>query len=157
MSHNSSERKPDPVYYRVNGRLMSSKSDKSKNSLKIIGQNICKIRKERNLSQKALAKKIGIKDPSYISRLEKGQQNATIKTLEKISDALSVELDDLLPLSIPTVRKIGDDCTAGSIINQFCELSELNARKAKAVAEYIAYLGGVRSKEIPKDMPPSLE
>lgn len=90
-----------------------SKSDSEPtDSLKIIGQNICEIRKEKNLTQKTLAKQIGMKSASYICRLERGQLNVTIKTLEKLADALSVELDDLLPLSIPT----------------------------KAVAKYIAYL-----------------
>ena len=52
---------------------------------------IIKRRVERGLSQKELARKIGTKQ-SAISRLESGTCNPSLSFLQKVSEALNVEL-----------------------------------------------------------------
>ena len=43
------------------------------------------------MNQKTLAEKLGVK-PQYISKLLKGEQNLSLQTIGKLSDALGVEL-----------------------------------------------------------------
>ncbi len=57
-----------------------------------IAYQILRLRKKKHISQLALAKKIGTKQ-SNIARIESGQQNFSIDTLEKIADALKSTLN----------------------------------------------------------------
>ena len=64
--------------------------------LKIIGQNIKRIRLEKGLTQVDLVGKIEAQiDTTNISRIEKGRTNATIHTLFRISQALEVSLSEI--------------------------------------------------------------
>ena len=67
--------------------------------LKIIGQNIKRIRLEKGLTQVDLVGKIKARiDTTNISRIEQGRTNATIHTLFRISEALEVPLSDICNL-----------------------------------------------------------
>lgn len=58
-----------------------------------IGDRLKGIRKERGITQKALADKIeGKIDYTYIGKIERGEQLPSLKILKKIGDALSVPL-----------------------------------------------------------------
>jgi transcriptional regulator with XRE-family HTH domain len=64
--------------------------------LKIVGQNIKRIRLEKGLTQVDLVGKIETRiDTTNISRIEQGRTNATIHTLFKISQALEVPLSEI--------------------------------------------------------------
>ncbi|MGB4107663.1 MAG: helix-turn-helix transcriptional regulator [Alphaproteobacteria bacterium] len=63
--------------------------------LKIIGKNIVKLRKKQNLTQEDLCGLAQI-DRSYLSEIENGKMNVTIKSLVSIADALDCELKDLI-------------------------------------------------------------
>lgn len=66
-----------------------------KNStLHLIGARIRAIRKAKGMTQEELAENISTQH-SYIGYVERGEQNLTIQTLEKIADALSVEIREL--------------------------------------------------------------
>ncbi len=54
-----------------------------------------KLRAARGLTQAALAKKAGI-SRTYIARLELGQQDPTVGTLEKLAKALKVTVGRLV-------------------------------------------------------------
>ncbi len=56
-----------------------------------IGHNIKRIREKEKMSQEALAFKAEL-DRTYISSLENGKRNLSIKTLERLSIALNVEM-----------------------------------------------------------------
>lgn len=56
-----------------------------------IAYQILKLRKQKGISQLELAKKVGTKQ-SNIARMEAGQQNFSIDTLEKIASAFKREL-----------------------------------------------------------------
>lgn len=58
-----------------------------------IGKKIFALRKQKNLSQEKLANEAGV-DRTYIPKVEKGQINITINSLEKIAKALNVEIKD---------------------------------------------------------------
>ena len=56
-----------------------------------IAYQILQLRKKKHISQAQLAKKIGTKQ-SNVARIESGQQNLSIDTLEKIAGALGSDL-----------------------------------------------------------------
>jgi len=61
-----------------------------------IGKNIKKLRKAKNLSQDRLSKLADVSYNSIIKLETGGITNPTIETLQKISKALDVKVDDLL-------------------------------------------------------------
>lgn len=63
--------------------------------LKIIGKNIAKLRKMRNMTQEDLCGVAQI-DRSYLSEIENGKMNVTIKALVTIAKALNCKLIDLV-------------------------------------------------------------
>ena len=63
--------------------------------LKKIGNNIVNIRLSKGLKQVDLASKLEMEDSS-LRRIEKGRVNSTILMLKKISDALEVDINELL-------------------------------------------------------------
>lgn len=50
-----------------------------------------------NVSQEELAMRIGA-DQAYVSRIEAGQMNVTLETVEQIAAALQADAEDLLKL-----------------------------------------------------------
>ena len=60
-----------------------------------VGQNIAEIRKLRDITQQELAEKVGVSQ-SYVARWETGRSQPRPKALEKIADALSVSVEELL-------------------------------------------------------------
>ena len=61
---------------------------------KYIGQRIRNYRTKLGLSQEKLAELSGV-HPTYIGQLERGEKNATIESIEKISNALNIPLSTL--------------------------------------------------------------
>ena len=61
---------------------------------KAVGQRIRNYRTELELSQEKLAELSGC-HPTYIGQLERGEKNATLESIEKISSALGVSLSTL--------------------------------------------------------------
>ena len=60
----------------------------------LLGARIKELRKARRLSQAQLSEKINI-EPKHLSRIEVGRSYPSLKTLEKIANALDVEMKDL--------------------------------------------------------------
>lgn len=61
---------------------------------KIIGERIRNIRKESGLSQEELAYRASL-HPTYIGQLERGEKNATLESIEKVTAALNISFEDL--------------------------------------------------------------
>jgi transcriptional regulator with XRE-family HTH domain len=61
--------------------------------LKIIGKNIAKLRKKQGLTQEDLCGLVEI-DRSYLSEVENGKMNITIKALSGIAKALGVKPEE---------------------------------------------------------------
>ncbi|BCK26926.1 helix-turn-helix transcriptional regulator [Vibrio cholerae] len=59
------------------------------------GEKVRKTRKEKGLSQEALADLAGI-DRSYMGHIERGDQNITLTKIYQISEALRVSVSDLI-------------------------------------------------------------
>lgn len=60
----------------------------------LLGKNIAKYRKEKYLSQEKLAEMVNL-SREYITRVENGQKNISLKKLFAIADALEVGFDQL--------------------------------------------------------------
>lgn len=72
-----------------------------------LGKRIQFVREKEGLTQEQLEDKTGV-NTKYISAIERGQKNITIKTLEKIAKGLNVELYELflLPEEIGTEKAV---------------------------------------------------
>jgi len=64
-------------------------------TLKKIGQNIAKIRRQKSITQEELAGLTTI-DRSYLSEIENGHKNLSVLALLKIAKALKAEPGQLL-------------------------------------------------------------
>ena len=73
--------------YRLYLRMVITMSEIAK----AVGQRIRNYRTHKGLSQEKLAELVGC-HPTYIGQLERGERNATIETVEKISSALQISL-----------------------------------------------------------------
>jgi len=60
----------------------------------ILGTRIRKLRKERRLSQEALAEKADL-HYTFVGRVERGEKNISLESLEKLAKALEINLMDL--------------------------------------------------------------
>lgn len=60
----------------------------------LLGQNIAKYRKEKHFSQEKLAEMVNL-SREYITRVENGQKNISLKKLFAIADALEVGFNQL--------------------------------------------------------------
>ncbi|MCG2709597.1 MAG: helix-turn-helix domain-containing protein [Thermodesulfovibrionales bacterium] len=60
----------------------------------LLGARIKELRKAKGLSQEELSEKVGI-DSKHLSRIEVGKSYPSLDTLEKIANALNVEIKDL--------------------------------------------------------------
>lgn len=62
--------------------------------VKQFGIRLSKLRKQLNLSQEEVAWKAGIGD-NQIGRIERGEISASLKTIYKICNSLSIDIKDL--------------------------------------------------------------
>lgn len=65
-------------------------------SQKQLGKNIKKLRKKIGLTQAQVAKKADI-HVNFFARIERGEENPTYETLEKLAKALKVKSSEFLP------------------------------------------------------------
>lgn len=61
----------------------------------LVSRNVRRLRVRLNLSQEGLAFESGV-NRTYISRLERGLENPTLAVLERVADALKVDVAELL-------------------------------------------------------------
>lgn len=62
--------------------------------MKTVGQRIRNYRNQNGLSQEKLAELSGC-HPTYIGQIERGEKNATIESIDKITSALGISLSTL--------------------------------------------------------------
>lgn len=65
------------------------------NYARIFGMNLREFRHRRGLTQAALADRVGGLSPTYISSLEHGRENPTIRQCERFAAAVGMPLDVL--------------------------------------------------------------
>ena len=74
---------------------MTEGAPRPEQALRLLGDTIRTFRKQRGLTQRALAARVGLAS-TYVSAIERGQRNITIGTLLHIAAALEVPLSMLL-------------------------------------------------------------
>lgn len=74
-----------------------------KKSIKLFGKKLAKVRKEKGLTQQALAFETGL-SLSQIARIEIGMINTSLNTIFIISKALDVHPRDLLDFPLKTKK-----------------------------------------------------
>lgn len=62
--------------------------------LKSMGKRLKRIRKQKGITQEALAEAVGVHS-TYVSMVERGVRNPTFKTMDKIARALKVDIREL--------------------------------------------------------------
>jgi transcriptional regulator with XRE-family HTH domain len=78
--------------------IMPSKlSKKQQLLLSKFGENVARIRKEKGITQVDLSYEMDT-DKANIRRIEAGQANVTLLTLQKLSEKLSVDMRDFLKI-----------------------------------------------------------
>ena len=60
-----------------------------------LGQNLKRIRTEKNISQGDIAESLGV-SRGFVSNLENGKTNPTLATITRIANAVGVSTDELL-------------------------------------------------------------
>lgn len=74
----------------------------------VLGRNVRRYRRERSYSQEQLALEADMKR-SYVSDLERGTRNPTVRALERLAIALGVRPSDLLEdVGVIEPRAAGD-------------------------------------------------
>jgi transcriptional regulator with XRE-family HTH domain len=68
---------------------------KKKNILVYFGQRVREIRKDKGLSQEELAHKADL-HRTYIGMIERAEKNITLINIEKIANALEVDINNLI-------------------------------------------------------------
>lgn len=63
--------------------------------VQLLGQNVRRLRVERGLSQEELAFRAGMKR-SYLSDMERGTRNPSVRALGRVAEALEIAPDTLL-------------------------------------------------------------
>jgi len=71
---------------------------------KRFGLAVREYRRSLNVSQEELAMRIGA-DQAYVSRIEAGQMNVTLETVEQIAAALQADAAELLKLPAGAARE----------------------------------------------------
>lgn len=61
--------------------------------LDLFGRRLRQFRTQQNLTQEALAKKIGL-HPNYISDVENGRRNISLRLVAKLASGLGVNIKD---------------------------------------------------------------
>lgn len=99
----------------------------------IIGARIRAYRKSLNLSQERLAEMSEI-HPTYLGQIERGEKNATLEVIQKISASLNVPLSTLFR----SLDSGEDDALTYPQDRILRLLSGLNARQQNAVYEMLS-------------------
>jgi len=58
------------------------------------GKRLREIRKNKGISQEKLSKRAGF-DRTYVGKIERGERSPSLETIEKLADALEVEILEL--------------------------------------------------------------
>lgn len=102
-----------------------------------VGQRIRFYRKERNMSQERLAEVCNF-HPTYIGQLERGEKNATLESIYRITQGLEISMSQFLE-HIDAFEKEGESIPL-QVYHQLLPLSREKQKKAKKVWEDILEL-----------------
>ena len=88
---------------------------------KIVGDRIRNLRTEKGYSQEELAHRAGV-STSHIGKLERGEKNPSLSSIEKIINALEITFEDLFKHIQPSYED-ANSTTLSLLINKLATLS----------------------------------
>ncbi len=97
----------------------------------LVGQRIRFYRKRKKLSQERLAEICNF-HPTYIGQLERGEKNATLESIYRISQGLNISINQLLE----NVDKLASD-TDSIPLQVYHQLSQIPEEKQKDIQKFI--------------------
>jgi len=100
-----------------------------------LGKRIRAVREKSGLTQEQSEEKTGV-NTKYISAIERGQKNVTVKTLEKIARGLNVELYELFLLS----EEIGSDKAVKQAIESL--VKEADVKTLRLCLDFLRKVSG---------------
>lgn len=115
-----------------------------------VGEKIKKIRKEKALSQKYLANKLGI-TPVMISQYENGKRKPKFETLRKIADVLEVDVMEFMQEQqvIETALKTDKNrCDENDITSVSFSTAEYTADEMKQILKFVRFLKNDRDRDV---------
>jgi transcriptional regulator with XRE-family HTH domain len=99
----------------------------------MLGEKIKILRKEHDMTQTDLAKKLGIKQPS-LNAWEKNKKNPTIPMLKKLSEIFAISIDTLLfdqkDVEILTIKD-------KALLTKFKEIDKLTENEKEIIINMI--------------------
>lgn len=99
-----------------------------------IGRKIQELRKEKKMSQKELAQKIGKTSATYINLIESGKRKVSLFGLNKICKALSVSLNHFLDENY-------DQLNASELIEvALISMKHISSHERKVILDFIHFL-----------------
>ena len=114
-------------------------SDSPKTGLQSLGEFIRTQRKNAELSLRELAERTGVSNP-YLSQLERGLHEPSMRVLSSIADALELSIETLLGAA-GIMRKDGDDADSISVAEAIdSDPSLTKDQKLALVAVYASYI-----------------
>lgn len=124
---------------------MTDQPDPEASFLEQLGQRVRTMRGVAGMSRKVLAKVSGISE-RYIAQLESGKGNVSIVLLRRVSNAIGVHLEDMIPGSEPTpdwpmIRALIRSATPGQIARAKEILSGNDATQRQMSFAGIALIG----------------
>lgn len=108
----------------------------------LFGKHLKKIRAQKGLNQDDVAAMCGI-DPTSISRLERGETNATLTTLFRLSKGLCIPMRDLVDVEQTCYTEMIDD---DLIFELRMQLGQLADQEQQFVLEFIQRFVQLKSR-----------
>jgi hypothetical protein len=118
---------------------------KRKNGL-LVGFRIRKLRKERNLTQAALAQRVGIQQ-SDLCRMETGEYKVSLETLFKILSVFEMNIGEFFQEPVPA--KSGS--VEGEVMDLLCRLDEHDKQEVLDFLIFKLNQGGRQKRTAPAE------
>lgn len=116
-----------------------------KNFYKTIGDKIQKVRRDKKISQKALAQKMGQGSATYINLIESGKRKVSLYAICEISKALEVPLNHFL-------EKDYNELNAYELIEiALISIKNINVSERKTILDFIHFLEEKNKPESKQD------
>lgn len=107
----------------------------SSHTMKIVGERIRSLREQRKWSQMKLGELAEL-HYTYIGRIERGENNVTMKSIEKVAAALDVPFEELFRFIQP-LEKGRDAYYLSLLVSKFQGRSVDDQKRAYEVLSYI--------------------
>ena len=102
----------------------------------IIGERIKNKRKQNGLTQEQLAEKASM-HPTYVGKMERGDKSATLDSLEKMVNALSLSYIDLFR----DIQPIGNEESENQVLHELInKLNMKSLEEQKAALELFDFM-----------------